>query len=166
MHLCIKFHKLVLTRGRSYIDLPEWIKNKHAVINPQNKDEECFKWAFIAALHDEEIEKDHQHTLKLEPYEKQHNWERFEFPVLINKIDKFEKNKTGIAVNVLFNNKKNQKKKNIYIVRRSEHNGKCKRHVNLLMIGDGEERHYTAIKNISRLLSKLNGKTKCAYHIP
>ena len=32
------------------------------------------------------------------------------------------------------------------------------------MIVDGEERHYTAIKNISRLLSKVNGKTKCAYH--
>ena len=32
------------------------------------------------------------------------------------------------------------------------------------MIVDGEKRHYTAIKNISRLLSKLNGKTKRAYH--
>ena len=32
------------------------------------------------------------------------------------------------------------------------------------MIGDGEKRHYTAIKNISRLLSKLNGKTRLAHH--
>ena len=32
------------------------------------------------------------------------------------------------------------------------------------MIVDGEERHYTAIKDISRLLSKLSGKTKCAHH--
>ena len=32
------------------------------------------------------------------------------------------------------------------------------------MIVDGEERHYTAIKNIPRLLSKLNGKTKRTYH--
>ena len=31
------------------------------------------------------------------------------------------------------------------------------------MIGDGGKRHYTAIKNISRLLSKLNGKTRRAY---
>ena len=31
------------------------------------------------------------------------------------------------------------------------------------MIEDGEKRHYTAIKSISRLLSKLNGKTKRAY---
>ena len=32
------------------------------------------------------------------------------------------------------------------------------------MIEDGERRHHTAIKNISRLLSKLNEKTKRAYH--
>ena len=39
MHLYINFHKLELTRGSSYIELPEWIKRKKAVINPQNKDE-------------------------------------------------------------------------------------------------------------------------------
>ena len=32
------------------------------------------------------------------------------------------------------------------------------------MIVDGEKKHYTATKNISRLLSKLNGKTRRAYH--
>ena len=32
------------------------------------------------------------------------------------------------------------------------------------MIVDGENRHYTAIKSISRLLSKLKRKTKRAYH--
>ena len=32
------------------------------------------------------------------------------------------------------------------------------------MIVDGEKKHYTAIKSISRLLSRLNEKTKSAYH--
>ena len=41
---------------------------------------------------------------------------------------------------------------------------KCKKQVNLLMIVDGENRHYTAIKGISRLVSKLNEKTRCALH--
>ena len=31
------------------------------------------------------------------------------------------------------------------------------------MIVDGEKRHYTTIKSISRRLSKLSGKTRCAY---
>ena len=43
MHLYINFHRLALTRGGSYIELPEWLKSKKAVINPQSKDEECFK---------------------------------------------------------------------------------------------------------------------------
>ena len=41
---------------------------------------------------------------------------------------------------------------------------KCKKQVNLVMIVVGENKHYTAIKSISRLLSKLNGKTRRAYH--
>ena len=55
MHLYINFHTLALTRVNSYIELPEWLKSKKAVINPQNKDEECFKWTVIEALHYEEI---------------------------------------------------------------------------------------------------------------
>ena len=116
MHLYINFHRLVLTRGSSYNELPKWMKSKKAVINSQNKDEECFKWAVIAALHHKEIKKNHQRISRLRPYENQYNWEGLEFPVSIKKIDKFEKNNPGIAVNVLFSNKKNQ---NIYTARRS-----------------------------------------------
>ena len=161
MHLCINFHRLVLTRCSSYNALPEWIKSKKAVINPQNKDEECFKWAVIAVLHHKEIKNNPERISFLRPYKNQYNWKGVEFPVSIRKIDKFEKNNPGIAVNVLFSNKKNQ---NIYTARSSECNAKCKKQVNSLMIEDGEKRHYTAIKSISRLLSKLNGKTRRAYH--
>ena len=137
-------------------------KSKKAVINPQNKDEGCFKWAVIAALHHEKIKKDHQRISRLRPYENQCNWEGLEFPVSIKKIDKFEKNNPGMAVNVLFTNKKSQ---NIYTAHRSERSVKCKKQVNLLMIVDGEKRHYnTTIKSMSRLLSKLNGKNQHAYH--
>ena len=99
----------------------------------------------------------------LKPHKNQYNWEGLEFPVLTKKIVKVEKNNPDIAVNVLFNSKKNQKK-NIYTVRRSGRKEKCKKQVHLLMIQDDEKRNYTAIKNISRLLSKLNGNTKRAYH--
>ena len=108
IQLYINFHRLVLTRGSSYTELPKWLKSKKAVINPQNKDEECFKWAVIAALHHEEIKKDHQRISRLRPYEKQYNWEGLEFPVSIKKIDKFEKNNPGIAVNALLSKKNNQ----------------------------------------------------------
>ena len=161
MHLYINFHRLVLTRGSSYTELSKWLKSKKAVINPKNKDEECFKWAVIEALHHEEIKHHPERISLLRPYENQYNWKGLEFPVSIKKIDKFEKNNPGIAVNVFFGNKKNH---NTYTARKSERNVKCKKQVNLLMIVDGEKRHYTAIKNISRLLSKLNGKTQHTYH--
>ena len=147
MHLYINFHRLVLTRGSSYNELPKWLKSKKTVINPQNKDEECFKWAVIAALHHETIKHYPERIGLLRSYENQYNWEGLEFPVSIKKIDKFEKNNPDIALNVLFSNKKN-----IYTVRRSERNVKCKKQVKLLMIVDGENRHYTVIKSISRLL--------------
>ena len=40
MQLYINFHRLVLTRGGSYTVLPKWVKK---AVDPQNKDEECFK---------------------------------------------------------------------------------------------------------------------------
>ena len=86
MHLYINFHRLVLTRGSSYTELPEWIKSKKAVINPQNKDEECFKWAVITVLYHEEIKKDHQCPSRLRPYENQYNRKGLKFPVSIKKL--------------------------------------------------------------------------------
>ena len=37
-------HKISLNRGSSYINSPEWIKNKKVTINPQNtEDNNCFQ---------------------------------------------------------------------------------------------------------------------------
>ena len=37
-------------RGGSYMDLPQKLKSKKAIINVQNRDNECLKWALRAAL--------------------------------------------------------------------------------------------------------------------
>ena len=108
MHLYIKFHRLALTRGGFYIELLEWIKSKKSVINQPNMDEECFKWAVIEALHHEEIKHHPERISLLRTYENQCNWKGLGFPVSIRKIDKFEKNNPGIAVNVLFCRNKSQ----------------------------------------------------------
>ena len=36
--LYYSLHKISINRGESYIDSPEWIKNKKATINLKNKD--------------------------------------------------------------------------------------------------------------------------------
>ena len=38
----VNINKLNLIKGSSYVELEEWIKNKRAIINPQNSDNECF----------------------------------------------------------------------------------------------------------------------------
>ena len=36
--------------GSSYIDSPEWLKNKKATINPKNNDDNCFQYPIIVEL--------------------------------------------------------------------------------------------------------------------
>ena len=43
LFLDVSFHRLNLTRGSSYLPLPDWIAKKKGIINPQNDDEECFE---------------------------------------------------------------------------------------------------------------------------
>ena len=55
LHMDIDFHRLNLTRGSSYIPLPDWLMKKKAIINPKNSDMEYFKWAVIVAMKWEEV---------------------------------------------------------------------------------------------------------------
>ena len=134
------------------------------MFNPQNKDEECFKWAAIAALHYEEISSHPERISKLEPYSDLYNWKGQDFPMTVRQIDKFKKNNPDIAVKMLCIHQKEEGKGKgkIAILRRLD-NTRSKV-VNLLLITDGEKRHYTAIKSLSRLLSKENANSKQAYH--
>ena len=48
----IHFHKIDLRRGASYIDTPDWIKNKKCTINPKNEnDVYCFIYSITAGLY-------------------------------------------------------------------------------------------------------------------
>ena len=177
--LDIGLHKLALARGSSYIKVPAWIASKKAVINPQNTDEECFKWAVITSLHHEEIDSHPERITKLQRYEDQYNWQGLEFPVAINKIDRFEKNKEDIAVNVLYiysgqkrgtskdedeEERTEEKDGKITVLRRSDYNTTRRKIVNLLLITSREKKHYTVVKNLSRLLCRENVNSRRAYH--
>ena len=59
--LYYKYHKINFSCGGSYIDYPDWIKNKKATINPINKkDNKSFQYAVAVVLRYEEIKKDPQ----------------------------------------------------------------------------------------------------------
>ena len=78
--LYYSLQKISLNRGGSYIDSPNGIKNKKATINPQNKDNECFKDVTTAALNHKEIKKDPQRISEIKPFIDKYNWKGIEFP--------------------------------------------------------------------------------------
>ena len=148
----IDFHQLNLTRGSSYLPLPEWLAKKKTIINPKNEDEECFKWAVIAASKWEEINTNPERISKLKRFEKDFCWSGIEFPVSVKDIRKFEvKNRISISLLAI-------EDKEIYICRKG---GNYERVINLMLISSDERNHYVAIKSLSRLLAT---KSKVKQH--
>ena len=79
-----------LKRGGSYIDSPEWLKNKKAAINPKNDDDNCFQYALTVALNHQNIEKNPQRISKIKPFIDQHNWKEIDFPSHLKDWKKFD----------------------------------------------------------------------------
>ena len=100
VHMDVDFHRLNLMRGSSYLSLPDWLAKKKAIINPKNSDLECFKWAVIAAMRLEEIDRDHKKITKLKRFEADFDWTGVGFPVSFRTIKKFE-SRNQISANML-----------------------------------------------------------------
>ena len=79
--LDISFHQLNLTRGSSYLPLPNWIEKKKAIINPKNYDGLCFRWAVIAADKWMNIDSHPERVSNLMKFENDYDWSGIEFPV-------------------------------------------------------------------------------------
>ena len=147
----IDFHQLNFTRGSSYLPLPEWLAKKKAIINPKNEDQECLKWAVIAASKWEEINTNPERISKLKKFEKDFDWFGLEFPVSVKDIRKFEFI-NRISINLLVT-----EGKEIYICRKGDNYEKV---INLMIISSDERNHYVAIKSLSRLLANENTNHK------
>ena len=101
--LYYNLNKISLSRGRSYIDSPKWVKNKRATINPQNKkDDRYFQYAVTVALNHEQI-KDHPEIIsKIKPFIDKYDWKEIDFPSTGKDWKKFELNNKSIALNILY----------------------------------------------------------------
>ena len=145
IHMDIDFHRLNLTRGSSYIPLPDWLAKKKAIINPKNSDVECFKWAVIVAMRWEEIDRDHQRISKLRRYKDDFDWDGIKLPASIRDIKRFE-SRNEITINILA-----LEDKKVYICRKSKEYDLV---ANLMLITDHNKKHQVAIKSLRRLLSR------------
>ena len=88
-------------KASSYIDLPKELKNKNAIINMKNEDNnKCFLWCVLRALNPkdknaERIDKD------LKSKENTLNMEGITYPVDLKDINRFEKQNLDISISVL-----------------------------------------------------------------
>ena len=136
------FHKVDLKRSGSYIETPEWLKNKGATINRQN---------------DDEIGNRHQRVNKVKPFIDQYNWKDINFPSHVGDWKKFELSNKSIALNVLY---VQEGEKTIRHAYKSKYNLTRENQVTLLIISDGEKWHYLTVRSLSALLKGITSKHK------
>ena len=150
------FNKISINRGGSYIDSPKWLKDKKSTINPKNNDHKCFQYAVTLALNLDKINNNPERISKIKLFIKQQNWKEIDFPSTSKDWKKFELN-NEIALNILYvphNTKK------IHVAYKSRYNLTREKQVILLMISNGENWHYLAVKKLSGLLREITSNHK------
>ena len=135
--------------AKSYIRLPDKIRNKKAVVNIKNEDNQCFKWSTTRALFPENRDNE-RITKTLKANAASLNWDGLEFPVQVDKIGIFEKNNPKYVVNVYSYDKE------VYPIRISGNKDREKT-IDLLLISNDKTNHYCWIKSMSRLVNSQTG---------
>ena len=121
-------HKINLNHGGSYIDSPDWIKNKKAIINPIKQKKCSFQYAITVASNYEEIGRHAERITKIKTFINKYNSEgikRINYPSENDDCKTFEKNNVKIALNVLYA----KKEKNIHPSYVSNHNSNREKQV-------------------------------------
>ena len=140
-----KSHRISLNRGGSYIDSLEWLKNKKGTIIPKTNDDRCIQYAVSVALNHQNIKNNTERIARINLFINQYNWKEINFPSHKKDWRKFESNYKSIALNSLFVSYNGHAYK-------SKYNLKRENQVILLMITDGKQWHYLAVKELSVLL--------------
>ena len=97
-----KCRNINLKQDGSYIDSPDWIKNKKVRKNPINDDDKCFQFTATVTLNLEEIGKKLQIISKCKLFVSKCNWIGINYPLRKDDRKKFRKINPKIAVNVLY----------------------------------------------------------------
>ena len=143
-------------RASKWIPLPKKIKDKKAVINIKNDDDNCFMWCVARAISPTEHNA-HRIDKKLKEAAKTLNMKGIRAPTPIEDIHKFENQNPDFSIVDLGFNKYD----NIIVLKDSKYTIERKNFVLLLMIKDEDKNtHYTLVNNDSRLLSDQFSKHK------
>ena len=154
------------TKGSSYIPLTDWISNKKAIVNIENKDEKCFLWCILRYLYPREDNGNRLTDLK--KYENSLNTKGISFPMKLKHISKLEKLNPSLPGINVFSVNENKK---FYPLKMAEKD--CLNTIDLFFFEQDGVSHYSLIKNFTRLVksqitSSKNGSVyickKCFTH--
>ena len=132
-------------RGGTYLPLPANLAKKKAIINVQNRDNECLKWTLRAALFPPQDGKDPQRPTKYLVNDGI-NYEGIDFPTPVKQIDKLEAQNKNLAINVF------GWENNCVIVHRISRKEANVPRINLMLIESGIIQHYCYVKRVSAFL--------------
>ena len=129
-------------RGGSYMVLPKKLENKKAILNIQNRDNQCLTWALRAALFSEPRGRNPIRPSTY-PTEDGLNFTGIDFPTPVSQIDRLERQHQNLAINV-FGSENEQ----VTVHRISEKGGEIPR-INLMITKQGENTLYSYAKRLS-----------------
>ena len=132
-------------RGGSYKPLPKQLQNKKAIINVQNRDDECLRWAIRVALFPAPRGRQVSRPSSY-PTEDGLNFAGIDFPTPISQIDRLERQNPILAINVF-----GWEEGRVIVHRISEKGGEIPR-INLMLI----DKHYSYVKRLTALLYDQN----------
>ena len=134
-------------KGSSYISLPDFINNKKAIINTENKkDDKCFQWCILRLPHPRQRYKEVISDLK--QYEHELNFKDIDFHIKLKDIEKFQKQNPQLkGINVFSVNENNK----IYPLDINKKD--CQDTIGLFLYEQDGKTHYSVTANFSRLVS-------------
>ena len=144
--------------GSSYIELPEYIKNKKCCVNIQNNDERCFEYSVLCGLHYDEIKSNHQRVSVYSKYQKELKFDGLEMPMSVDDVEEFEK-LNEIPINVFTLNNSYDPKDEVsqfYHIIYAHKIKNEKKPINLLLLEGKNNNHYCFIKNIRGFVRCVN----------
>ena len=160
-YLFYDFNRVSISKGGYYIESPKWFKDKKCTVNQKNNDNKCFQYATTLALNFNKINKRPQRISRIKSFIENYNWNDINFPTTKKDWNRFELNNKDVALNILyvpFNTKK------IEIAYKFKYNLVRDNQIILLMISNGENWHYLAVKSLSRLLRRITSNHDADYY--
>ena len=128
--------------------LPTKLKNKRAILNIQNRENQCLRWALRAHLFPAPRGRNPIRPSSY-PTEDGLNFAGIDFPTPVSQIDRLEKQNPNLAINVF------GWEGRVVVHRISEKGGETPR-INLMLTKQGENTHYSLVKRLTALLYNQN----------